>query len=205
MTDESPQTSAWLSHLREGNTDVLAHLFAHYRPRLRQMLARRMDARVAARLDASDVLQEVYLDAARQLQSYLQAPGVPFYVWLRGLAWERLLNCQRQHLGTQCRDAQRELHLPDDSSDWLAQQLLAPDRSPCEAALQAELRQRVREALNRLDPQDREVLLMRHLEGMSNNEVATALGLSPSGATMRYGRALRRLKAALAAFGPMGE
>jgi RNA polymerase sigma-70 factor (ECF subfamily) len=197
MCEEPPDTTEWLRRLGEGNADVLAELFAYYRPRLRQMLARRIDSRVAARLDSSDVLQEVYLDAARQLPSYLKARSVPFYVWLRGLAWERLLNCQRQHLSAKRRDVQREVHLPAESSDCMAQELLDTGSSPSRIMERNEARQQIQRALNELDAQDREVLLMRHLEGMSNNEIAGALGITSSGATMRYGRALVRLRALL--------
>jgi RNA polymerase sigma-70 factor (ECF subfamily) len=193
MTDE-PTTELLLRRLRDGEPQALAALLEHYRPRLRQMLRLRMNARLAARLDASDVLQETYLDAARQLQGYLRRPTVAFYVWLRGLACERLLNLQRQHLGAACRAAGREAPLPADSSTRLGERLLAPGTGPSQALLRAELRQRVQRALARLPHDDREVILMRHFEDLTNGEVAQALGLSASAATMRYGRALFRLK-----------
>src|SRR5262249_1591667 len=155
--------------------------------------------RLAARIDASDVLQEAYLDAVRQVQGYLRQPQVSLYVWLRGLAHERLLNLHRQHLQAQCRAAQREMPLPAESSGVLAKPLLAPGLSPSQALLQEELRDRLQKALAALAPKDQEVLLMRHFEGMANGEVAQALGLSPSAATMRYGRALFRLKQLLLA------
>jgi len=202
--DESAPTTL-LCRLRSGDRDALAALFDYYRPRLRQMVRLRMDARVAARFDASDVLQEAYLDAARQVQGYLQQSNVALYVWLRGLAWERLLNLQRQHLGAQCRTVQRAVPLPAESSALLTKALLAQGPSPSQALLQQELRARLQHALDRLDPADREVILMRHYEDMSNGEVAQALGLSPSGATMRYGRALFRLKETLLANLAAGE
>jgi RNA polymerase sigma-70 factor (ECF subfamily) len=183
----------------------LAALFDYYRPRLRQMLRLRMDGRMAARIDASDVLQEAYLDAARQVQGYLQQPKVAIYVWLRELAWERLLNLQRQHLGAKCRAVQREVPLPLESSAHLAKALLAQGPSPSQALLQEELRRRLQQALEKLEPADREVILMRHYEDMTNGEVAQALGLSASGATMRYGRALFRLKEILLAELAAGE
>jgi RNA polymerase sigma-70 factor (ECF subfamily) len=192
--DEPSQTRVLLDRLRSGDRDALVALFDHYRPRLQQMLRLRMDARVAARFDASDVLQEAYLDAARQIEGYLRQPQVALYVWLRELAWERLLNLQRQHLGTKCRAVEREVPLPGDSSALLAKALLAPGPSPSQALVQEELRRRLQRALEKLKAPDREVLLMRHYEDMSNGEVAQALGLSASAATMRYGRALFRLK-----------
>jgi RNA polymerase sigma-70 factor (ECF subfamily) len=203
--DELPQMTALLRRLRSGDRDALAALFEYYRPRLRQMLRLRMDARVTARLDASDVLQETYLDAVRQLQGYLQQPKVALYVWLRGLAWERLLNLQRQHLDAKCRAVHRAVPLPAESSALLARALLAGGPSPSEAAVQEELRRRLQRAVEQLQPPDRDVILMRHYEEMSNGEVAEALGLTASGATMRYGRALFRLKEILLADLASGE
>jgi len=118
---------------------------------------------------------------------------------LRGLAGQRLANVHRRHLGAKCRTAWREVPLPAESSLMLARQLLAGGTSPTQAMLKKELRRRVQQALERLQPDDREVILMRHFEQMSNQEVAQAIGLSESGATMRYGRALFRLKEILLA------
>jgi RNA polymerase sigma-70 factor (ECF subfamily) len=199
MTDEPAATQSFLQRLQGGDRQALAELFAFYQPRLRQMVRLRMDGRLRQRLDPSDVLQEAYLDAARQLDGYLRRPRVAVYVWLRGLAWERLANLQRQHLGARCRAAGRELPLPAASSLLLAKQLLAPDSRPSQAMLKEELRLQIQRALGRLAAADREVLLMRHFEGLSNGEVAQALGLSDSAATMRYGRALFRLKERLRA------
>jgi len=203
--DESPQTSEWLTRVGAGQEGALAELFDHYRPRLRQMIRLRLDPRVAARLDPSDVLQEVYLDVAGQVRSYLARPSVAFYVWLRGLAWERLVKLHRRHLGAACRAVGREQPLPLESSAALASQLTAAGASPSAALAQEEVRRRVQAALARLGPDDREVILMRDFEDLSNNEVAQALGISASGATMRYGRALFRLKEALSAEWPSGE
>lgn len=205
MNDDSPQTSRWLSRLRDGDTDALATVFNHYRLRLRQMVRLRMDPRLAARVDPSDVLQEVYLDVSRQIAGYLKQPKVCFYVWLRGLTWERLLKLQRQHLGAQRRAVGREISLPAESSAALAVLLISPKTSPSQALVRKELRQRVQQALARLTADDREIILLRDFEDLSNHEVAQALGLSDSAATMRYGRALYRLKEILTADWPAGE
>src|SRR5262249_10113354 len=164
MMGEPPETEAWLRELRDGQLAALAALFQYYQPRLRQMLRLRLDHRLAARVDVSDVMQEVYLDAARQVAGYLREPRVAFYVWLRGLTWERLINVQRQHLGTQRRAIGREVPLPAESSAALARQLLASGQSPSEALLKEELRRRVQEALAELRLDDREVILLRHFE-----------------------------------------
>jgi RNA polymerase sigma-70 factor (ECF subfamily) len=203
--NDSSQTSVLLQRLRSGDRDALVALFDHYRPRLRQMLRLRMDPRVAARFDASDVLQDAYLDAAHQIEGYLQHSQVDIYVWLRELAWERLLNLQRRHLGAKCRAVERDVPLPAESSALLAKALLAQGPSPSQAVLQEELRRRLQRALEKLKPPDREVILMRHYEEMSNGEVAQTLGLSASAATMRYGRALFRLKEILLADLAFGE
>jgi RNA polymerase sigma-70 factor (ECF subfamily) len=199
VSNKSRDTQRWLDDLRQGNADALAALLDYYRPRLRQMVRLRMDRQLAARVDPSDVIQEVYLDASRQIRAYLQECKVDFYVWLRGLAGQRLSNIRRQHLGAKRRSALREVALPAESSLLLAEQLLAGGTSPSRALLKRELRRRVQHALEKLQPDDREVILMRHFEEMSNREVAQAIGLSPSGATMRYGRALFRLKEILLA------
>jgi RNA polymerase sigma-70 factor (ECF subfamily) len=194
MNDEPAETRPLLDRLFQGEEAALAALFDFYRPRLRRMIELRLDQRVSARVDPSDVLQEAYLDVARQLDRYLQKPQAAFYVWLRGLTWERLLKLQRRHLGARCRASDLEVSLPAGSSDLLARQLVAGTPGPSERVLREELRQRVQRALELLGAEDREVILLRDFEGLSNGEAAQALGLSPSGATMRYGRALARLR-----------
>jgi RNA polymerase sigma-70 factor (ECF subfamily) len=203
--DEPPEIEGWLNGVRQGDRHALAALFQHYRARLREMVRLRIDRRLSARVDPSDVLQEAYLDAARQVQGYIRRPQVAFYVWLRGLAWQRLLNLQRQHAGTGRRSVKREVSLPLESSAFLGRHLVARGTSPSGALQKEELRSRVQHALEHLEPDDREVILMRHFEDMSNGEVAQALGLTDSGATMRYGRALVRLKSILLSEKPAGE
>ena len=194
MTNQPQETEVWLRRLQGGDTPALAELFGHYRPRLRQMVQLRMGTQLAVRIDPSDVLQEVYLDAARKILNYMQAPEVSPFVWLRGLTWDRLSKLQQHHLGAECRAANREIQLPEHSSATLVRQLFAPMAGPGTAVLRTELRDRVRQALDLLDDTDREMILMRHFEEMSNEEVAEVLGLSPSATTMRHGRALMRLK-----------
>ena len=199
MTGESAmEIQALLDRLARGERDVLAALFEHYRPGLRKMVQLRLDPRLAARLDPSDVLQEAYLDANGQLDHYLRQPRAAFYVWLRGLAWERLLKLERQHLAADCRTVHREVHFSGDSSAQAVALAVAPDTPPVQALIREELRQRVEQALNRLSPEDREIILLRNFEGLSNNDVAELLGLGASGATMRHGRALVRFKEQLA-------
>ena len=199
MIGETDQAEAWLRQLRGGDPQALARLFGHFRPRLHRMVQLRLDTRAARRIDPSDVLQEVYVDAELRVQRYLQDPTVVFYIWLRGLTSDRLLMLHRRHLDAECRAAGRECALPADSSIALAGRLFAQQSSPSRALMREELQQRVEGALNRLAPHDREMILMRHFEDMSNAEIAQMLGLSDSAASMRYGRAVFRLKEILSA------
>jgi RNA polymerase sigma-70 factor (ECF subfamily) len=188
-----------LRRARDGDPHALAELFAHYRDRLRRMVRLRLDRRLSGRLDLSDVLQEAYLDLARRFPEYARDPAVPFYLWLRALTGQRLIDLHRQHLGAKMRDAGLEVSLyrgalPQASSVSLAQQLLGRLTSPSRAAIRAETQIRVQEALNSMDPLDREVLTLRHFEMMSNDETAQVLGISKKAASKRFLRALERLQ-----------
>jgi len=191
-----------LQRAKAGDQQALAALFARYRDRLRKMVRLRLDRRVSGRIDASDVLQDAYLDVARRFPEYAAAPAVPFYVWLRALAGQRLVDLHRRHLGAQMRDAGQEISLcrgalPAASSASLAQQLLAGLTSPTQAASRAEMQVRLQETLNSMDPIDREVVVLRHFEELTNVEAAEVLGIETSAASKRYIRAIRRLKAIL--------
>lgn len=205
MWDDSPAANLWLKRLQVEGEAALAALFDHHRPELRRMVELRLDGRVAARVDPSDVLQEAFLDLTRSIQGYLRQPDVKPYVWLRRLTWERLLKVHRLHLDARCRAVGRELPLPADTSMVLAHQLLPGAPGPSETMIRDELQRRVRRAMAKLDGGDLEVILMRNFEEMSNNEVAQVLGLTPSAATMRHGRALIRLKQILIAEGLEGD
>ena len=203
--DRPTELSTAIDQLRDGRREVLSVVFDYFRPRLRQMVRLRMEGPLRARIDPSDVLQEVYLDASRRVDDFVQDPKVSVFVWLRGLTGDRLKKLQRHHLGAQCRALGRELRLPEESSMLLARQLFDSGTSPSRMLLKVELRERVRSALARLDENDREMILMRHFEGMSNEEVAETLGLTPPGASMRHGRALARLKETLLAETSLGD
>src|SRR6516164_8717487 len=182
MTDTGATTDDLLRRAKAGDAAALGALFAHYRDRLRQMVRLRLDRRVAGRLGASDVLQEAYLDVARRFPEYAAAPTVPFYVWLRALTGQRLVDLHRRHLGAEMRDAGREISLyrgalPMASSASLAQQLLAGLTSPTQAGIREEMQLRLQEALNSMDPIDREVVVLRHFEELTNAEAAQVLGI----------------------------
>jgi RNA polymerase sigma-70 factor (ECF subfamily) len=185
--------------VRASSGDGLAHehLLAGHRDRLRQMIAMRIDRRIATRVDPSDVVQDVLITATRNLSDYLRDPPMPFYPWLRKLAWERLIELQRIHLIAGKRSVAREdagiPMLPDESAAVLAERLLSRDPTPSDAAIRAEMRQRVRLALDRLKPQDREILVLRYLEQLSPVEVAAVVGISEGAMRTRQTRALLRL------------
>jgi RNA polymerase sigma-70 factor (ECF subfamily) len=174
-------------------------MLEEFRPRLRRMVALRLDPRLHGRIDPSDVIQETYLEASARLAEYNQKPTMPFFLWLRFLAGQKLVTLHRHHLGRQMRDAGRELslyrgRLPEASSAALAAQLLGRESRPSEAAVRAELKIRLQEALNTMDPVDREILALRHFEQLSLAETAEVLKITESGACRRHLRALKRLK-----------
>ena len=203
MTDSGTTTDDLLRRAKGGETAALGTLFAHYRDRLRHMIRLRLDRRLVGRFDASDVLQEAYLDVARRFPEYATNPAVPFFLWLRFLTGQRLVDLHRQHLGAKMRNAGLEVSLyrgdfPRASSASLAELLLGRLTTASRAAIRAETQLRVQEALSAMDPVDREVLVLRHFEMLSNEETAQVLGLKPSAASNRHLRALKRLKGILA-------
>ncbi len=184
---------------RAGSGDPLARqeLLVRHQARLRQMIAVRMDSRLGARLDPSDVVQEVFADACQKLSDYLQKRPLPFYPWLRQLAWERLVKLHQRHIQAQRRSTSREQHdlaLPDESAMALANRLLASGSSPSRQAMREELRRRVQTALGQLAQRDREVLVMRYLEQLSTREIAAVLEITEGAVKTRHLRALERLR-----------
>jgi len=203
MDNNSAETARLLEQARAGDKEALSALFSQHRPRLRRMVELRLDRRLQARIDASDVMQEAHVEVVTRLNEYLSEPKYPLFLWLRLIVGERLLKLHRHHLGTQMRDAALEVSiyrgaLPAASSAALAAQLLGKHTSPTQAAVRAERMMRLQEALNALDPMDREVLSLRHFEEMSLAETALSLGVEESAAAKRYIRAFKRLKATLA-------
>jgi len=177
----------------------VAELLSRYRKRLKRMVRLRLSRHLQSRVDESDILQAALLEAAKRLPGYLQDRPLPFFLWLRHLTGEKLIDAHRRHLGAKMRDAAQEVSLhrgamPAASSASLAAQLLGRLTSPSLAAIKAETRLRVQEVLNGMDPLDREVLALRHFEQLNNGEVAATLGINESTASSRYLRALKRLK-----------
>jgi RNA polymerase sigma-70 factor (ECF subfamily) len=186
-----------------GSCAALAELFEMHRGRLEQMVRLRLDRRLQGRLDPADVLQETYLDVARRFKEFAAERPMPFFLWLRFLTGQRLVDLHRQHLGAKMRAAALEVSIyrgdfPRASSASLAELLLGRFTSASRAAIRAETQLRVQEALNAMDEIDREVLVLRHFEMLSNEETASVLRLKPSAASNRHIRALKRLKEIMA-------
>src|SRR6516164_3978575 len=199
MSADNRTDEELLDAARNGDESALAVLFERHRSRLERMVRLRMDRRLQGRVDPADVVQDAYLVVRGKFPQYSVDSPLPFFRWLRLEVGQKLVDVHRFHLGAQMRNAGQEvsLHrgaLPPVSSLSLAEQLLGKLTTASQAAMRAELRIRVQEALNSMDPQDREVLLLRHFEELSNAEAAQVLGIKPSAAVNRYVRALKRLK-----------
>jgi RNA polymerase sigma-70 factor, ECF subfamily len=202
--NENPSESVDLvNRARAGDREALDAIFTRHRDRLRRMVEIRLDRRLQARVDASDVVQEAYVDVIGRLDEYLRDSALPLFLWLRLVVGDRLMKVHRQHLGAQMRAAGREVSLyrdalPIASSAALAAQLLGKFTSPTQAAVRAERMLRLQDALNSLDAIDREILSLRHFEELTRREAAQALGIAEAAAAKRYVRALKRLRDVLA-------
>lgn len=202
MWPETDKTQQLLEGARNGDTSARDALLQRHRDSLRRMIEMRMDRRIQQRVDASDIVQEVLVDANRRLADYLENPKMPFHLWLRHMAKDRLIDAHRRHRVSGKRSVDREQNVNvsfnmDQSSVDLAAQICDPGTTPRAAATMQELHTRFQAAIEELDDQDREVVIMRHFEQLSNADVAAALDLTPAAASMRYLRAIRRLRALL--------
>lgn len=204
LAEDDPELTA-LRDAGAAGDEALAAFFEQHRPRLERMVRRRMDTRLALRVDPADVLQETFLEVSARWPDYLASPDMPPFIWLRFLASQRLITLYRRHVGAQKRDVRRQVPLrappPGMTSMDLAQDLVGGLTTPSGAAMRDELRQAVGDALETLSPLDRDVLVLRHFEDLTNGEVAAELGIETSAASKRYLRALRRVGATLRAQG----
>jgi RNA polymerase sigma-70 factor (ECF subfamily) len=202
MWSDHPETQELLSQARDGQSAAVDRLLDVHREPLRRMIGLRLDPALAARVDASDIVQDVLLEAHKRLEDYLRNPTMPFRLWLRHIARDHMIDAHRRHVQAQRRSLDREQPmvpavLADHSSFELAGQLLDQERTPASAAIQRELQRKLDQAIGELDADHREMILMRHREQLTNQQVAEALGLSEAAASMRYLRAIRRLRETL--------
>jgi len=192
-TADSADTQHLLEQVQTGDSTAFERLFARHRDYLRRIIEMRMDRQLRSRLDASDVLQETHLEACGRVQEYIARRPMPFRLWLRKTAQQRLLRMRRAHVDAQNRAVDREVPLPARSSVELARQLLGKGATPSEQISRRELARAVRAAMGQLAEGDREILLMRNFEGLAVREVGCILDLDPGTVSRLHGRALMRL------------
>lgn len=199
MSEVFQQIETLLQAAGEGDSDALARAFDAHRERLLRMIRLRLDRRLQRRVDTADILQETFLTIQKKFPGWFAEQKIPFFLWLRLEAGQKLVDLHRFHLGVKMRDASQEVTLyrgmPSVDSITLAERLLGRLTSASQAAMRAELKIKVQDALNAMEPHDREILVLRHFEELTNSEVALALELSPTAACNRYIRAIQRLKA----------
>lgn len=199
MADEDRDADALFKSLRDGDEQSLAILFSRHRDRLWNMVTYRLDRRLKGRVDADDVLQEAYLDATERIDQFVMEHSGSFFVWLRLVVSQTIVNVHRRHLGAQMRDAKRDISIyagqhQQTASTSLALQLLGHLTSPSQAAVREETARKLEEAVDDMSSIDRDVLALRHFEQLTNSEVAEVLGIQKKAASIRYVRALKRLR-----------
>jgi len=202
MLPNPPDSEQLLDQARQGDAAAVDRLLALHREPLRRMIALRLDPALAGRLDASDVVQDVLLEASRRLNDYLRDPAMPFPLWLRHIAKDHVIDAHRRHRKAQRRSLDREqpmvlAGLADQSSEQIVAQLFDQELTPASAAIQEEMRRWLEAAIASLEDNDRELIVMKLYENLSNQEVAAILGLSEAATSMRYLRAVRRLRGVL--------
>ncbi len=201
--DSNSAVEALDQRLRGGDSQALAELFSRERERLWRIIHFRLAEPLRGRLDPDDVLQEAFLAANQRLKHYADSPATSPFIWLRMIVNQTLVDLHREHLGAQRRDAAREISIhaapcSQATSASVAIYLIGSFTSPSRAAARADMLTLLQSALEQMDPIDREVLALRHFEELSNSEVAEALRIEQKAASIRYVRALRRLKEVLA-------
>lgn len=208
MTDA--EIARQLERARDGDRSAVGVLFEGHRVRLERLVALRLDRRIRGRVDEADVVQDTFLEAARRLADYVDRPVMPFYLWLRFIANQRLQALCREHLGVRKRDVRREISIagggyPEASSEMLAAKLFGKLTTPSQAAMRAEMKACLTDALESMEAGDREIIALRHFEELGHAEVAHVLGIDESAASKRYIRALKRLKEILDRIPGMSE
>jgi RNA polymerase sigma-70 factor (ECF subfamily) len=201
MRTSEPDTEELVRRAGGGDESAVRVLFERHRGRLAQMVRARMDPRMRGRIDPSDVIQETLVAASQRLPRYAAERPLPFYPWLRQIAWEKLVHLHDRHLRAAKRSVAREQFFRPEISDESALEIVrlfaGATSSPSAEAVRKELRERVRQALDGLATEDREILLQRYLEQMSSKEIGAILGISEAAVNMRHMRALKKLRSML--------
>ena len=202
MWPEPQQTTELFGEAKAGDAEAVNRLLERHRRAVHRMVQLRLDQKIRRRVGVSDVVQDVFVEASRRLRDYLQNPLMPFHLWLRHIAQDRIIDAHRRHRTSAKRSVDRERPLAgvptmDRSTVDLMGQICDPERTPASAVAQQEMVHRVEAAMAELDDQDGEIIMMRHYEHLTNQEAAIALELSEPAASMRYLRAIRRLRGLL--------
>lgn len=192
QSSDTTGTDRLLDRVIQGDQRAVNELLASHRKYLRRVVELRMDPRMQGRVDPSDVVQETQLVASRRIDDFLARRPTSFRLWIRRKALEQLAKVRRYHVDAEKRSLKRDAHLSDKSSLLLATQLLEP--RPSQIAQRNEALEQVRLAVSQLAEQDQEIILLRHIEGLTNGEVAELLDIDHKTASKRYGRALRRVR-----------
>ena len=210
MADESANTLELVSQLDDGEDDALAELFSLYHERLKRIVRFRLDYRLAGRISESDVIQESYISASKRVEHYRSKSDMPFFVWLRLIVNQQLVDLHRQHLQAEMRDVRKEISLQQPvasahTSLAMAAQLVGNATSASRAYSRVESITKLEEALNQMEPIDREVIALRHFEELTNAEVSDVLGIGVQAASKRYVRAMKRMKEIVSAIPGLAE
>jgi RNA polymerase sigma-70 factor (ECF subfamily) len=188
------ETGRLLTQVMAGDRQALDRLLTQHRGFLRRAVEFRLDPRVRARMDASDIVQEAQLEAAQRISDYLRRRPMPFHIWLEKTAYETLLRLRRQHVEAACRSVGNEVPLPGRSSLRLAHVVLGGGPAPSQNLRDQEQAGQLRQAMAGLSEEDRDVLVVRGFEGLTNEEAGLILGIEPAAVSKRYTRALLRLR-----------
>lgn len=200
LSPEPSPADELIDRVVHGDRGALAEVFELYRDRLRRIVRFRLDQRISARVDVEDVLQEAYVNAQDRLQYVLREADGSLFMWLRLIVGQTLADVHRRHLGTLSRDANRERSpAAASSSSAMSSWLLGHLTSPSQAMLRKELTEQLETALGSMSELDREVLVLRHFEELTNLETARVLKLTEQAASIRYVRAIKRLQHVLKA------
>jgi RNA polymerase sigma-70 factor (ECF subfamily) len=195
---DSAETRALLEQAQQGDRQAIDRLLARHRPELQTFVDYHLEPALRTRVDPSDVVQDAQLEIARRMDDFLQRRPMPFHLWARKTAYERLLNLRRDHRGRARRSVDREVPLPDRSSLLLVRPLLSSSGpSPSRQAMARERADRISRAVAELAEADREILLLRHAEDLTYDEIPCVLDIEAAAARKRYGRALIRLQKVL--------